>query len=117
MNVSSIVVQALPQYIEGLVAQFQTSELCDYHFHDREKGKIIITIEGDGISEEIAKLKQIEKFAHVISADMMMAYSEDELNEERDKLESKVNIPSMLNDESIQAENIVYNGDLKKKEI
>lgn len=117
MNVSSIVVQARPEYIDGLVEAFKSSDLCDYHFHDKEKGKIIITIEGEGVTEEIAKLKQIEKFPHVIAADMMMAYSEDELEAERDKIEVERKIPAILLDDNIRAEDIVYHGDLKKKDI
>jgi len=48
---------------------------------------------------------------------MMMAYSEDELETERSKLEMDPNVPAMLNDDSIRAEDIVYNGDLKRKDI
>jgi nitrate reductase NapD len=117
MNVSSIVVQALPEYIDGLVEEFKNGDVCDYHFHDKETGKIIVTIEGEGVTEEIAKLKIIEKLPHVIAADMMMAYSEDELESERDKIETERKIPAMLNDNSIKAEDIVYQGDLRKKDI
>ena len=117
MNVSSIVVQALPEHIDALVEQFKKSDLCDYHFHNKDNGKIIITIEGADVSEEIAKHKQLEKFPHVIAADMMMTYSEEELEAERDKLETKPNVPPMLNDNTIKAEDIVYNGDLRKKDI
>jgi nitrate reductase NapD len=48
---------------------------------------------------------------------MMMAYSEDELDKERDKLDGSNPVPDMLNDDTIRAEDIVYYGDLKKKEI
>ena len=81
MNVSSIVVQAPSKFIDELVEDFKNSELCEYHLHDKEKGKIIVTIEGKDVGEEIEKL------------------------------------PAMLNDDTLDAKDIVYNGDLKKKDF
>jgi len=117
MNISSIVVQVRSEYIDEVVNTLKESDFCDYHFHDKSIGKIIVTVEGENISEEIAKVKKIQAVPHVIAADMMMAYSEDELERERSKLETGPNVPEMLNDDTIRAEDIVYNGDLKKKII
>ena len=117
MNVSSIVVQAKAVYIAGLVEEFKACDYCDYHFHDAALGKIVLTVEGEGIAEEIEKIKRIKSVPHVVSADMMMAYSEDELDREREKFVGKDPVPLVLNDESVRAEEIVYRGDLKKKEV
>ena len=115
MNISSIVVQTNPKYTEEVVEALKSSDYCDYHFHD-DKGRIIITIEGSGVEEEIAKLTKIQEMAHVIAADMSFAYSEDELNEERDKLEMEgTAIPAWLNDENATKRDITYNGDLKDR--
>ena len=115
MNISSIVIQAKAQYIPELVALCQASDVCDYHFHDESIGKIIVTIEGANIEEEMAKLKQIQAFPHVVTADMMMAYSEEELDSVRSSLVQAPRVPEVLNDESVKFEDIVYHGDLKKK--
>lgn len=115
MNISSIVIQAKPEYVEEIIAVCEASDFCDYHFHDVEKGKIVVTIEGENIDEEMSKMKKIEKIPHVICADMMMAYSEDELDSEREKLEHSPSVPPILNDETIALKDIVYKGDLKKK--
>lgn len=115
MNISSIVIQAKPEYVESIIAVCKASDFCDYHFHDVEKGKIIVTIEGNDIDEEMQKMKKIEQIPHVLCADMMMAYSEDELDAERAKLEQADVVPSVLNDETIALKDIVYRGDLKKK--
>ena len=115
MNISSIVIQAKPEFVEGIIAICEASDFCDYHFHDVEKGKIVVTIEGENIDEEMSKMKKIEQIPHVICADMMMAYSEDELDAERAKLELAEVVPPILNDENIALKNIVYKGDLKKK--
>lgn len=115
MNISSIVVQTSPQYVEEVAQLLKNADYCDYHFHD-EKGRIIVTIEGAGVEEEIAKLVKIQEMKHVIAADMSFAYSEDELNEERDKLEREgTAMPQWLNDENATKRDITYNGDLKDK--
>jgi len=116
MNISSIVVQTIPKYLDEVVTSLKACEACDYHMHD-EKGRIIITIEGEGVKEELAKLHIIEAIPHVIAADMQMAYSEDELDANMEVLNSAEVVPKMLNDENIKAKDIVYNGDLKKKDL
>ena len=116
MNISSKVVQTLPKYIDEVVESLKKCGVCDYHMHD-EKGRIIITIEGDGVQEELKKLKVIEAIPHVISADMQMAYSEEELSTHIEVLENADAVPRVLNDKNIKPENIVYNGDLKKKDL
>lgn len=116
MNVSSIVVQTIPKYLDEVVEALKNTPECDYHFHD-EKGRIIITIEGDGVSEELKKLQIIEAIPHVIAADMQMAYSEDELDEHMAVINSADAVPKMLNDDNIDPRDIVYNGDLKKKDL
>ena len=116
MNISSIVVQTLPKHINEVVESLKNCDVCDYHMHD-EKGRIIITIEGDGVQEELKKLKVIEAIPYVMSADMQMAYSEDELSAHMEVLENADLVPKVLNDNSINASNIVYNGDLKKKDL
>ncbi|MCX6077459.1 MAG: chaperone NapD [Campylobacterales bacterium] len=116
MNISSIVVQTVPKYLDEVVQSLKDCEACDYHMHD-EKGRIIITIEGNGVSEELKKLKIIEEIPHVIAADMQMAYSEDELSEHMEVINNSDVVPKMLNDDSIRASDIVYNGDLRKKDL
>jgi len=116
MNVSSIVVQASSQYIDELVEHFKKEDYVDYHLHDKERGKIIVTVEGEGVEEEIEKLIKIQQTPNVMAADMMMTYQE-ELDKERDKLEFQDPVPAMLNDDDIDVRDIVYNGDLRNVDI
>jgi nitrate reductase NapD len=116
MNISSIVVQTLPKYLDQVVEDLKKCEVCDYHLHD-EKGRVIITIEGKDVSEELSKLRVIEAIPHVITADMQMAYSEDELDEHMEVLNNADAVPKMLNDDTIDPKDIVYRGDLKKKDL
>ena len=116
MNVSSIVVQTVPKFLDEVVQSLKDCEVCDYHMHD-EKGRVIITIEGEGVEEELKKLRVVEAIPHVITADMQMAYSEDELDAHMEVLENADLVPKMLNDEDLDPKDIVYNGDLKKKDL
>lgn len=115
MNISSIVIQTKPLHVKEIIAICEASDFCDYHFSDEQKGKIVVTIEGENLDEEMAKMKKVEQIPHVICADMMMAYSEDELDSEREKLEHSPSVPAILNDENVALKDIVYKGDLKKK--
>lgn len=116
MNISSIVVQTRPEYLEQVVEDLKNCGVCDYHMHD-ELGRVIVTIEGEGVAEELKKLKVIEAIPHVASADMQMAYSEDELDDHMDVLENSDAVPHMLHDDDLRPEDIIYNGDLKKKDL
>ncbi len=116
MNISSIVVQTVPKFLDQLVQDIKDCDACDYHMHD-EKGRIIITIEGEGVSEELKKMKIIEQLPHVVSAQMQMAYSEDELDMHMQRLKNADAVPRMLHDNDIRPEEIIYNGDLKKKNL
>ena len=116
MNISSVVVQTVPKFLDEVVESLKNSDACDYHLHD-EKGRIIITIEGADVSEELKKMKVIEMIPHVISAEMQMAYSEDELEANMEKMQNADLVPKMLNDEDMDPRDIVYHGDLKKKDL
>jgi len=117
MNISSIVVQCKSDNFDKVKEWCENSEICDYHFGDKTKGKIIVTIEGEDVGEEIEKLKQIQVAPFVIAADMMMTYQEDMLDEEIKNLSQQNPVPEFLNNPDTRAEDIVYNGDLKKKDL
>jgi len=115
MNISSIVVQTVPEHIDEVVESLKACEVCDYHMHD-EKGRIIITIEGKNVSQELEKLRVVEAIPFVYAADMQMAYSEDELEEQIDFINNRDAVPKILNDADVDVDKVVYNGDMKKRE-
>ncbi len=78
MNVSSLVVKVSPENIELVLAELKESGLCDVHVHDREKGAIIVTIEGKDVGEEMEKMRAIEKLPHVLGAALVYAAGEME---------------------------------------
>lgn len=116
MNVSSIVVQVKPENYENVKKALEESGVCEYHFGDIDKGKMIVTIEGETVDEEIKKLVHIQHTPGVIAADMMQTYQE-ELDGAIKELEAADLVPDILTDENIDARDIVYHGDLRKKDL
>ncbi len=113
MNISSVIVNTAPANTEKVIEYIKNhDDICEYHLHD-DKGRIIVTIEGAGVEEEVAKLQMIQRFPNVISAEMVFAYSEDELEENREFLEKNDKLPDWLNDPNAKLSDIKYNGDLK----
>jgi periplasmic nitrate reductase NapD len=78
MNVSSIVVKTLREHEQSVIENLRSTDFCEVHFHDTN-GRIVVTIEGEDISEEMRKLKLIQGMPHVLSANLAYAYSEQEL--------------------------------------
>ena len=113
MNISSIIVKTKPENYDAVWLNLQESDLCEVHFGDKEKGIIIVTIEGETVEEEISKLTQIEEMPFIISADMHMSYCEEELDKMMKELDINKTVDE-LNKEK-KAEEINYFGSLKGK--
>ncbi len=114
MNISSIVVQVAPSYLDEVVTKIKESDLWEYHLHD-DLGRIIVVIEGETTEEEISKLQDLQAMKHVSSAEMVFAYSADELENARELLDKNQEIPEWLNNPKAKLSDIKYGGDLKGK--
>ncbi|MGE5237971.1 MAG: chaperone NapD [Chloroflexota bacterium] len=75
MNISSVVVKTAPEHLDTVLETLRGSDLCEVHFHD-DSGKIIVTLEGSSIGEEMVKMKEIMNLPHVLSATLAYSYSE-----------------------------------------
>ncbi|WP_024789241.1 MULTISPECIES: chaperone NapD [unclassified Lebetimonas] len=113
MNISSIIVKTKPEHYDAVYMNLMESDLCDVHIGDKEKGIIIITIEGENVEEEIEKLSKIEDMPFIISANMHMSYNEEELDKLRENIDINQTVKE-LNTEK-KAEEINYKGSLKNK--
>ena len=82
VNVSSLVVKTAPGQVGEVLDVLRASGLCDVYFYDKS-GRIIITIEGKDVGEEMRKVKAIQDLPHVLSADLVYSYCEEELAEAR----------------------------------
>ena len=114
MNISSIVIRTSSAHLEEVLKTIKEGDYCEYHLHD-EKGRIIVTIEGANVDEEVKMLRQIQAIPHVITADLMYAYTEEELNQEKEKISKADSLPEWLNDENVKAGDIKYLGNINKK--
>ncbi len=113
MNISGVVVRTKPELVEEVIKSLEESGMCDVHFYD-DKGRIVVTIEAETTEEEVFKLKAIQSLEHVLSADLVYAYSEEELEKARDELVmEKGKIPRVI-EEDIPAEKIKYYGHIYK---
>ncbi len=99
MNVSSAVVKTRPEHVQDVVDALRAMDRCETPFHD-DQGRIVVTIEGETISEEMGTLKTIQAIPHVLSAELAYSYSESELAEAVHRMEQTGNaVPDALKDE------------------
>ncbi len=113
MTLSSCVIRCNPKELKEVKKRVEESGVCDIHIVD-EKGYIVVTIEGEGVEEEMEKLTKLQFLEGVLGADMIYSYSEEELDALREDLEVQEPVPEIL-EKDVRAEEIVYHGDLKKK--
>lgn len=78
MNVSSITVRTAPEHLWKVIDTINSLENCEVHFYDSE-GRIIATVEGERISDQMESMKQIQNMPFVLNASLMYSYCEDEL--------------------------------------
>jgi nitrate reductase NapD len=64
--------------MESVISGINEIDLCEVHFSNAE-GKIVVTIEGDSIQEQMESMKSIQGMPFVVSANLAYSYCEDEL--------------------------------------
>ena len=86
MNVSSIVVKTTKEHMQEVTDNINSVDGCEVHFND-SAGKIVVTIEGESINDQMERLKLIQGIPFVCSADLSFSYCEDELKRSLGKIE------------------------------
>ena len=113
MNVSSIVIKALPEHLEAVKNDIKNINGVDFYFSD-QRGFVIATIEAENVSEEVRILGAIEKTKNVISANMNYAYAEEELEAEKALITAQIGkVPESLQEQKSNAEHIQYGGNVE----
>ena len=113
MNVSSIVVCVNIEHEEKIIKQLNEIDYCEFHLSSGD-GRLIVTLEGESVNDEIESLYKIKQIDGVISAEMVYSYAADELNRERENLGlADGQPPDWLNDDDVDISKIKYGGDLK----
>ena len=80
MNVSSIVVKTTPEHVNEVIERINSYDLCEVHFND-EDGRVVVTIEGDSIREQMESMRLIQNTPEVLSANLKFSYCAEELTE------------------------------------
>ena len=65
---------------------FRLYDLCEVHFKDLD-GRIVVTIEGESIDEQMKSLGLIQNTPEVLSANLMFSYCEEELTEALEQID------------------------------
>ncbi|KPJ99762.1 MAG: hypothetical protein AMK71_09205 [Nitrospira bacterium SG8_35_4] len=94
MNISSVVVRAAKENIERVMNDINAVEFCEVHFFDAS-GKIVATIEGESIHEQMECMKKIQGLPDVFSVNLSYSYCEDEIAESIDEMSTTQNRDSL----------------------
>jgi len=78
MNVSGIVVKTTPEHLQEVITAVNAVNCCEVHFNDTE-GRIVATIEGESIEDQMEKMKIIQAIPYVFSASLSYSYCEEEI--------------------------------------
>jgi len=70
MNLSAILVTALPDKLPGLNNQISLLPWAETHFHD-EEGRLIVTVESMSIQEDQNYLRELQALPGTLSAEVV----------------------------------------------
>lgn len=85
MNISSIVVRTAPEHLDNVINDINGLDRCEVHFSDPD-GKIVVTVEGESLDEQIASFKLIQKIPFVFNANVAYSYCEDEVENKMERI-------------------------------
>ncbi|MEN8264799.1 MAG: chaperone NapD [Nitrospirota bacterium] len=86
MNVSSIVVKTIPEHIDSVISNIKAIDFCEVHFSNKE-GKIVVTIEGESIENQMEIMKCVQALPNVANANLVYSYCEEELADSLEKIQ------------------------------
>jgi len=103
MNISGIVVAALPEHVAEVARSLAALPGVEVHHADAASGKLVVVQEAASVGEEVEGFKRIRALPHVIAADLVQHYFEedqeviDAIPDGLDGLEG-VRVPAQLQD-------------------
>lgn len=103
MNLSGILVTALPEHVAEVAQSLSTLPGLEVHQTDTARGRLVVVQEAATVGEEVEGFKRIRSVPHVVAVDLVQHYFEED-NEviqavpaELDGLEG-VRVPAGLQD-------------------
>ncbi len=78
MNISGIAVRTRPESVELVAQALSAIEGVEVHAADVGSGKLVVTLEAPTVGAEVEGFKRIRALPHVIAADLVQHYFEDD---------------------------------------
>jgi nitrate reductase NapAB chaperone NapD len=78
MNISGIVVTALPEHVAEVAQSLSTLQGLEVFQADAASGKLVVVQEAASVGEEVEGFKRIRAVPHVIAADLVQHYFEQD---------------------------------------
>ncbi len=103
MNISGIMVTALPEHVAEVAQSLSALQGLEVFQTDVASGKLVVVQEAASVGEEVEGFKRIRAVPHVIAADLVQHYFEDDnelihaIPEGLDGLEG-IRVPAELKD-------------------
>ena len=110
MNISSVIVLSKEKDNTELIQALKSIEGCEVHLSEGQK--IIVSLEAENLDAETGIFRKIEKTPGVMSARLVYAYSENEVEQDMKNVEQSAEYPEWLNKDT-HAREIPYSGKLK----
>jgi nitrate reductase NapD len=74
MNLSGILVRALPEHVDDVVARLRALPGVEVHEVDVRTGRAVVVQEAPTVDDEVAGLTRIQALPGVVAADMVYHY-------------------------------------------
>jgi nitrate reductase NapAB chaperone NapD len=78
MNISGIVVTALPEHVAELAQVLSSLPGLEVSHADAASGKLVVVQEAASVGDEVEGFKRIRAVQHVIAADLVQHYFEED---------------------------------------
>lgn len=86
MNISSVVLHALPDFHPGLLKSLEAVPGLEIHGTSPE-GKVVLTLEGQDINQVSETYQKLHDFEGVLSVSLVYQYSDDEPDTDSEEAE------------------------------
>lgn len=106
MNISSAIVYVRENFEQALRG-IEALDGCEVHLQSEEQGVMIVSIEAEGVEQEMEFLGKINALESVIEAHLHYSYSEEELERARGSLSGEI---SPILDDETPIEKVRYSG-------
>jgi nitrate reductase NapD len=77
MNLSGVLVIVPPEHLNEVVADLAALQGVDVHHTDPASGRVVVTLEGETVGDEVELLKRVKALAHVALAEMVYHHFEE----------------------------------------